>query len=207
MHSSSLTIVLHLSGINMVEFPVPMTRRMNSFSHVWHEWKAESDFTFYFGPTRPDAAVIGDTNQECSVAILRQPGKAAVPLLPPPIILRNGRPFISLSGWEDYVNAPFRHHEVKRVRIHWDETTHTATLTMDQRTVHFTLKRPQMTIDGQPPVSLPEGPFLSRRISDLYPSELFIPLQPLVTLFGGSMSFHPETREVVLHLPQAAPVK
>jgi len=206
--SSSLVITMHLAGTNALRFSVPMTRNGNRFAARWTHWQAESEFTATFLPMHLDSLLIHGEPlhpdmSESFTAVLTQPGKGSTPLLQPPAILRDGRPFIALHAWKRYLHA----HTKEDTNISWDASTHTATLTTAAHTVRFTLNRAQMDVQGQPPVALPAGPFLSRTIDTAnvrQPGMLYVPLQPLVTLWDGSMTVDHATHEVELHIPSLA---
>ena len=205
---SDLSVTLHLPGANAVGFSDAMTREQDRFSRVWTNWQAEKDFEVDFYPTRPDAMSIcgqGFYGESGLVTISVQPGKAAEPRWQPPVILRNGHPFISLSAWDNLnsYESPDKQRRLSHMTIHWDDPAKAVTITGDGRVVHVKLKQPLFAIEGRPSVSLPEGPFLSRPItadSGGRTGEMYVPLQQLAEAFGGSITIHLDTHEVEVHL-------
>ncbi len=222
VEQSTLRINLHLPGAYAVRCSEAMTLGKDGLTHLWKHWPAEDEFQLEFYPTRADALVLRgldlngyppyDQDDPGEAMVSSQPGQVP-PAWQPPVLLHNGRPFIALPCWADYLND---HHDsnnpVKktppRVALAWDDATHTASITQDGRTLHFTLKQPEMVVEGNKSVPLPEGPFLSRplekrpgQLSDKHPSQLYVPLQPLVEFFGGTLNIDREKHVVFIKLP------
>ncbi len=223
VEQSTLRINLHLPGAYVVHCSEAMSLGKDGFTHQWKHWPAEDEFQLEFYPTRADALTLSglaldgyppdDPADAGELIMSSQPGKGPAPAWQPPVLLHNSRPFIALQSWADYLN----HHgdpnntakkAQPRVTLAWDDATHTATITQDGRTVHFTLKQLRMVVEGSKSVPLPEGPFLSRpldkrpgQLSDKHPSQLYVPLQPLAALFGGTVAIDREKGVVTIKLP------
>jgi len=216
VEESTLRVIFHLPGAYAVRYSETiMTPEKDGFTHVWKNWRAEHVFLVEFYPTRTDALALcglelegyppGEPEKAGEVMVSLQPDKGPAPAWQPPVLLRNGRPFIAAQCWADYLNYPHGRYKMgkdanqHRVALAWDGT-HTVTISQDGRTARFTLKGTEMVVDGQKPVPLPEGPFLSRPLGKV-PGLLYVPLQPLAALFGGTIDLDPVTRVVAIKLP------
>ncbi|MHB0938786.1 MAG: hypothetical protein ACYDCO_18770 [Armatimonadota bacterium] len=202
--TTDLVVHMHTPGTYLVSPHLPMTQSDNRLAYRWVNWEAENHFQLIIYPEHPEAYQF-DYWGSGTGYLIKNPGKQQPVIVPPPVMMRQGRLYILLSEFITYAD----HSKIATNRmggttvavdILWDDKARSATLRIGDHTYAFTRGESVMTVDDTRRVILPGKPF-RKDFPMLGEGDFYVPLRPLVEACGGTWIIDQRNHRLTIHIP------
>lgn len=217
---SVLRIVTHLPGVCLVAFDTGRSKRKgkvaldsrprrkgSEFVLRRTNWEAEGVGRLLYRRTLPGWLFIDgiqdyrDPSPNWDVVV--QPGRARELNWAPPGLMRDAVVFIRLDSLRDYLDSRSKAGVPGATSaISWDQAARQVVLQVGARHWEFQAGRAVMLVDGKRSVPLPAPPFISPPDGYHQGGAFYVPLKPVLELFGMTFRVSPSGHRLYI-MPKA----